>query len=202
MPLSHTCTDGATRNSDHLDQILSELGTNLRRGAECAPAEQDFERFEGEVHQLFAAAERAVLADELERLDVNQPEVNIEGRRHRRVLRASETYTSAAGPITVQRTLYRAGCEQAVVPLELRAGMIGGHWTPLAAHQASFLVAHLTPREGAALLCELGNMSPSASSLDRLPKELSRRWEEQREAFEESLRAASTVPDEATTLAA
>ena len=117
MPLSHTCTDGATRNSDHrdhLDRILSELGTNLRRGAECAPAEQDFERFEGEVHRLFAAAERAVLADELERLDVNQPEVTIEGRRYRRVLRASEY--GAADLVPRRR---RAGSGS--------AGVAGGH---------------------------------------------------------------------------
>ena len=117
------------------------------------------------------------------------------------MLRASETYTSAVGAIRVARTLYRAGTEQAVVPLELRAGIIGGHWTPLAAHQASYLVAHLTPRETAAVLREMGNMSPSASSLDRLPKQLHERWEEQREGFEESLRASSVVvPDEARTL--
>ena len=103
-------------------------------------AEQDFERFEGGVHQLFAAAERAALARELERLDVDRAEVSIGGRRHRRVRRASETYTSAAGPVTVQRTLYRAGSEQAVVPVELPAGIIGGHWTPLAARQASYVV--------------------------------------------------------------
>ena len=78
------------------------------------------------MRQLSVAAERAVLADELERLDVNQAEVTIEGRRHGRVLRASETYTSAAGPITVQRTLYRAAAEQTAVPLELRAGIIKG----------------------------------------------------------------------------
>ena len=59
--------------------------------------------------------------------------------------RASETYTSAAGPVTVQRTLYRAGSEQAVVPAKLPAGIIGG--TPLAARQASYVVAHVTPRE-------------------------------------------------------
>ena len=29
MPLSHTCTDGATGNRDHLDQILSDLGTEF-----------------------------------------------------------------------------------------------------------------------------------------------------------------------------
>ena len=61
-----------------------------------------------------------------------------------------------------------------MVALELRAGIIGGHWTPRAAHQASFLVAHMTPREGAETLRELGNMNPSKSSLDRLPKQLSK----------------------------
>ena len=160
MPLSHTCTDGATGNRDHLDQILSDLGTESRRLSERAPAEQDFERFEGELHELFAAAERALLAHELEQLDVDRPAVTIAGQRHHRVLRSTATYTSAVGPVTVLRTLYRAGCEPAVVPLELRAGIIEGHWTPRAAHQASFLVAHLTPREAADTLRELGNMSP------------------------------------------
>ena len=148
---------GATQNSDHPDQILSDLGTELRRLAERAPAEQDFERFEGELHQLFATAERAMLALELEQLDVDRPAVSIAGQRHHRVLRSTATYTSAVGPVTVLRTLYRAGCEQAVVPLELRAGIIEGHWTPRAAHQASFLVAHLTPQEAADTLRELGN---------------------------------------------
>ena len=202
MPLSHTCADGAT-SRDHLDESLSELAANLRRLSQCAPGEQDFERYEREAHQLFAAAEQAVLAAELERLDIDQPEVSIEGRRHRRVLRATETYTSAVGAVTVKRTLYRAGTAPAVVPLELRAGIIGGHWTPLAARQASYLVAHLTPRESAAVLGEMGNMNPSASSLDRLPKQLNERWEGQRETFEEALRAGSmVVPEEATTLAA
>ena len=135
-------------------------------------------------------------------LDMDRPAVSIGGRSHRRVLRATETYTSAVGPITVMRTLYRAGSEPAVAPLELRAGIIAGHWTPRAAHQASFLVAHMTPQECAQALRELDNMCPSKSSLDRLPKQLSSRWEEDREAFEESLRAeCCTVPVEATTMA-
>ena len=170
MPLSHSCTDGATGNSDHLEKILSDLGTELRLFAERATAEQDFEHFEGELHQKFAAAERAMLAHELEQLDVDRPAVSIGGQSHHRVLRCTATYTSAVGPITVLRTLYRAGKEPAVVPLELRAGIIDGHWTPRAAHQASYLVAHMTPQECADTLRELGNMSPSKSSLDRLPK--------------------------------
>ena len=201
MPLSQICTDAATTSGDHLDRILNDLGANLRRLADQSPATQDFARCEDAVRQLFAAAEREVLAHELQRLDVDRPAVNIAGQRYQRVLRSRATYTSAVGPLTVERTLYRAGRARAVVPLELRAGIIGGHWTPLAARQASVLVAHLTPRESAAVLDELGAMKPSVSSLDRLPKQLSGRWEEQREAFEEALRASSEVPAAATTLA-
>ena len=200
MPLSHICTDGATGNSDHRNRILRDLEKELRGLCERATA-QDFECFEGKLHQIMASAERAVLAHELEQLDVNRPALTIAGQRHHRVLRSPATYTSAAGPISVVRTLYRTGSEPAVVPLELRAGIIEGHWTPRAAHQASYLVAHLTPQECADTLCELGNMSPSKSSLDRLPKRLSRRWEEQRAAFEEELRAQQSVPGAATTVA-
>ena len=56
----------------------------------------------------------------------------------------------------------------------------------------------MTPSEGEALLRELGNMAPSKSSLDRLPKGLSARWEASREAFESALREAAVVPDDGT----
>ena len=200
MPLSQICTDAATTSGDHLAPILNDLGAKLRRLAQ-SPETHDFGRRERSVHELFATAEREVLAQELQRLDVDRPAVNIAGQEYRRVLRSRAAYTSAVGSITVERTLYRAGRARAVVPLELRAGIIGGRWTPLAARQASVLVAHLTPRESAGVLAELGTMKPSVSSLDRLPKQLSGRWEEQREAFEEALRASSEVPAEATTLA-
>lgn len=46
------------------------------------------------------------------------------------MLRCTETYLSAVGPISVERTLYRAGSEPTVAALEVRAGIIAGHWTP------------------------------------------------------------------------
>jgi hypothetical protein len=114
--------------------------------------------------------------------------------------------------------------------MELRAGIVEGRWTPLAARQAAFVVAHLTPQEGEDLFilyllkarhpafpvpgigepglhgCNaLGryrmNMSPSKSSLDRLPKQQSERWEAERERFEAALCAEQTVPREAVTVA-
>ena len=162
--------------------------------------EGNFERLERELHALFVTAERELLGEELERLDIDVPSVLVEGEVHHRVLRGTETYTSAAGAVTVTRSLYRSGKSSAVVPMELRAGMVAGHWTPLAARQALWVVTHLTPGEGERLFRELGNMRPSKSSLDRLPKRLGESWEAQREAFEADLRAQLEVPDEAVTV--
>jgi hypothetical protein len=85
--------------------------------------------------------------------------------------------------------------------LELRAGIIEGSWTPLAAKQATWVVAHLTPKEGEELFDLLGNMTPSKSTLDRLPKALHGHWEAQRPRFEATLRHQEDIPPEAVTLA-
>ena len=171
MSLSHINTGVAiaaedrSPNGGFIQQIIAKLTDGLRVLSERGRPEQDFENFERAVHERFVAAEREVLGGALQGLDVDLPAVEIDGRRHRRVLRCTETYLSAVGPITVERTLYRAGNEPTVVALEVRAGIIAGHWTPLAARQASVLVARMTPQESADTLRELGNMSPSKSTL-------------------------------------
>lgn len=198
MPVFHISQHQTTTTCLALQRLQESLHA-LRAGNDAGG--EDFERFERDVHALFVEAEREVLAEELERLDVDVPSVVIEGRVHHRVLRSCETYTSAVGPLTVMRTLYRTGKDKAVVPMELRAGMVEGQWTPLAARQATWVVAQLTPGEGERLFAELGNMRPSKSSLDRLPKRLSERWEGERECFEAWLRGQLTVPEAAVTVA-
>ena len=184
----------ATRALERLCEQVDAFRTRPLAG-------DSFERVERELHERFVEAEREVLGELLESLDVDVPSVEIGERRYHRVLESTETYTTGVGAVKVRRTLYRYGRETAVVPMELRAGIVEGHWTPLAARQASCVVAQMTPKEGEALLGELGNMTPSKSSLDRLPKGLSAHWEANREAFESTLREAAAVPDEAVTVA-
>ena len=197
MQVFHTAQNDATaRNAaiERLHKAVVEL--RARRGAE-----ENFEGFEQELHAVFMDAECEILAEELERLDVNQPQLLIDGHLHHRVLRSSETYLSAAGAVKVWRTLYRRGRDGAVVPMELRAGIVAGQFTPRAARQALWAVAHLTPQEAEGLFREVGNMSPSKSSLDRLPKQCSAQWEAQREHFEAQLRGAMRIPEAAITVA-
>jgi hypothetical protein len=84
--------------------------------------------------------------------------------------------------------------------LELNAGIIEGDWTPLAAKQASWAVAHLTPKESEELFEMLGNRTPSNSTLDRLPKALNTHWEAHRLSFESQLREEESVPAEAVSI--
>src|SRR5712691_7499132 len=163
----------------------------------------DLARFELELHEHVMPVERDLLADELGRYDVTADEVTVEGVSYRRSLESSQTYVSAAGPITVTRHLYRpAGrSTKSICPLEWGAGIVPGLWTPRAARQGAFVMAHVTPRESALLFEELGGMQPSVSTLDRLPKSLSVRFEAQREVWEGTLRASETVPEEAAVLA-
>lgn len=163
----------------------------------------DFEQFERELHECVLAVERELLAAALARYDVAAEQVEVEGVVYRYTLTASETYLSAAGPVSVTRRLYRPSGRgsRSICPLELRAGIVGGYWTPRAARQAAFVMAHLTSGESEALFDELGGMRPSRASLDRLPKELSTHWEAHRQEWEAVLRAQETVPSTAAVMA-
>ena len=163
----------------------------------------ELERFEQEVHAHLMAIERDVLAEELSRYDVMAAEVTVEGVSYRCRLESTQTYLSAAGPLPVRRHLDRpAGRQtQSICPLERRAGIVQGLWTPRAARQGAFAMAHLTPRESATLFEELGGMPPSVSTWDRLPKTLSAHDEANRESWEEEWRVYETVATEAALLA-
>jgi hypothetical protein len=171
------------------------------QGAESAP---DLERFEQELHDHVMALERDLLGNELSRYDITADEVTVNGVVYRQCLESSDTYLTSAGPVSVTRHLYRPAGRgsKSICPLELRAGIVEGLWTPRAARQGAFVMAHLTPREGAELFGEFGGMQPSRSTLDRLPKTLSTHWEAHRADWEESLRASETVPVAAAVLAA
>jgi hypothetical protein len=198
MPASQICEPLSTPQS-----ALAQLQHFLQQRQSAQAPVVDLAAFEQELHRLFVAAEREALGRDLARFDGDVPLVEVDGQQYQRVLRCQQTYGSAAGPVRVARTLYRqrhTGA-RALCPLELRAGIIEGYWTPLAAQQATWVVAHLTPQEGEELFALLGNMTPSTSHLDRLPKQRSVSWEAARVQFETTLRQHEDLPAAAVTLA-
>src|SRR5436309_13133973 len=172
LPQSELLGDGAITPLSSDTSAMDQLQDFLRQRRASPKPVKNLEAFEQELHRLFVAAEREALSHEVGRFDLDVPTIETEGARYHRVLRCATTYNSAAGPIRVERSLYRQKHDsgRAVCPLELRAGILAGYWTPLAAKQATGVVAHLTPQEGEELFALLGNMTPSKSTLDRLPK--------------------------------
>lgn len=162
-----------------------------------------YEQFEHDLHQQMVELERELLAAELARYDVDTQQIEVAGVSYHPVWVDTETYLTAAGEVQVERHLYRPAGRNAksICPLELRVGIIDGYWTPGAARQGAWAMAQLTPGDAEALFVELGAMSPSRSTLDRLPRELSSRWETKREAWEVALRAQETVPEAAVSVA-
>jgi len=197
MTFWHKHSDLPSPAIEELRQFVQEWRT------QWAIDTPDFESFEHALHERIMAVERELLADELARYDVTAEQIEVDGKTYRPALTSSETYLTAAGEVSITRNLYRPSGRgsKSICPLELRAGIIGGYWTPRAARQATFVVAHVTPGQGETLFDELGGMRPSRSSLDRLPKTLSPHWEAHRQEWEAALRAQETVPHEAVVIA-
>jgi hypothetical protein len=102
MPALQNC-DLLSRDTHAMDQ----LHDFLRQRREAHEPVADLDAFAQELHRLFVAAEREAFGQELARCDVDVPVIDVDGQRYRRVLRCEQTYSSAAGPVRVERTLYR-----------------------------------------------------------------------------------------------
>jgi len=182
-----------------LRAILNDAGMR-KKGPD-----ESFANFEKRLHDQLQTVERDLVAEELERADVDATAIQVEGIGYRRVLRSKQTYMTCAGPVEVERALFKDrgnDHEKALVAMDLKVGIIGKFWTPMAAEQAAWVVSQLTPQSAEELFKRMGNMSPSKSSLDRLPKELAERWNDDSKGHEEALRAAMTIPEEAVTVMA
>ena len=183
---------------EKLREFLEKEGMKSKTGP------RSFADFERELHERMMEAERDIVALEMAKLDVDAPAILIDGKVHRRVLRQSQTYETSAGEVVIERTLYKDRTDEdgrCVSPMELVLGVVGDFWTPRAAQQALWVVTQMTPKKSAELFKRVGNMTPSKSSLDRLPKLISERWEEDREAFERALRDGFEIPEGSASIA-
>ena len=164
-----------------------------------------FESHEAVIVRLVNALGQAALLDALSHYDVSTDIISVGDQSYRRKHKANKTYQTAFGAVEIERHVYTNrktdGDGKCIVPLELQAGIAEGYWTPIAAKNAVWALAHLTPQEVEDMLLQFGAMNPSRSSLDRLPKALHQRWEPQTVVYHEELIAEEVVPKNAVSFA-
>ncbi len=174
-----------------------------RSQAGTAEATMTFETYEVELGQAVRGLENELKAADLARYDMDADAVFVDGKAWRKCLgNQPQTSLSSSGPITVSRNLYRpSDGGKSMCPLEMRAGIIGGLYTPVLARQVAYMMGQMTSSETSQLFVELGVSGPSSSSCDRLPKVLSGAWESHREQWEGALREQEFVAAEAAVVA-
>ena len=158
----------------------------------------DFAAAEARLGELVADIEGTDLGFMLAALDPTEERVEVNGRSYRRLKQAAfETYLGLRGAIRVNRGLYRD--EQirngpTVVPMELRAGIAEGRYTPAAAKLAGVMAQEM-PSRSADLVCRSAGVLPQGrASHFRVGTDLGERWEEIREAAEPALVEAMKLP--------
>jgi hypothetical protein len=187
-----------------LRDLLAEARAQVERG-HALGREGQVESFEGRLTDKLAAVERGTHQATLTALDVDAPQILINGELYVRVVRDQTTYMSQAGGVPVMHSLYRRAGDRngpTVDPVALRAGAIDGVWLPGAARDMAFLLSQGTSREAEATARELGRLPYSRSSFERVGHAVGEKFVAQHQRVEETLIEASAVPREACSVSA
>ena len=188
-----------------LDLAVEQLRTALiQLGKHAGEGDLTFweaERRFGEALMRFACQMLAVV---LNMYDLGAKYVSFGGEVWRRgTKKDAKDYHSIWGKVRVQRWTYlrhgESGGEQ-LVPLEHRAGLVDGSWTPQCAEAMARLVQSVPPREAAENVRPVGILPYSRSSFERVALCCGEQWEEHREELEDGLIEAVEIPQQAAAI--
>ena len=211
MRALHIVTENPSKNNEYpviseskLEAAYVQLSEYLEQVKETK-GQIGFEAHEAAVTRFVYTLGQAALSDVLTHYDTKTDVISVGDQTYRRKHKATKTYQTGLGPVEINRHVYANrktdGDGLAICPLELQAGIIEGYWTPMAAKNAMWGLAHLTAQEVEDMLLQFGKMNPSRSSLDRLPKALNQHWEPQTIAYHDELIASESIPKNATSVA-
>lgn len=185
------------------DAAVEQLREGLiELGGEVAEGEATFFEAEKRFTAAMMVFARKILAALLSLYDVEARYIKYGDEVWRRgTKKAKKVYLSVWGELLVWRFVFlkhgESGGEQ-LVPLEKRAGLIEGSWTPQTAEAVSRLVQSTPPREAVENVAPLGLLPYCRSTFERIAHTMGQRWEADRDEFEDELIEVFEVPEEAT----
>jgi hypothetical protein len=138
----------------------------------------------------------------LQALEVDAEFVLVDGKRHKRVLKAEATYYAKEGAVRVTRSLFReCGVRNArtVDPVAARMGTVGT-WLPEVAKAAAFLLQQGTSREAEDTAKATSVLPFSRSSFLRVAHAVGALHDAVRDEVEDELVKRCVIPDKAGSL--
>jgi len=181
---------------------VSALLDKLRQRREEAKTKPsiDYAQVEREVAQGVACIERSAHATVLLALDMDAPEVRVGGRRYRRVHRCRGSYYTMAGPVNLERTLYRPAGERnaaTVDTISLRAGVVGDGWLPETAAAMAWECQRATSREAEGASDRWQRLPYSRCAFERVTHLVGEQYGQKREEVERVLVEQMSIPEAA-----
>ena len=153
-----------------------------------------FEEAELRIRESVNALGCEVLGAWAEGLDDGALRVEWDGQSWFRV--PTTTIMTTLGPVTYSRARYRHGAHQtSLVPVDESLGLVNDYLTRPAARSDDDGLRHSTGSE--AFFSEIGAMTPSASTLQRLACSLHERWEGLGPQAMDAVRDTDDIPPEA-----
>ncbi|RLB61429.1 MAG: ISKra4 family transposase [Deltaproteobacteria bacterium] len=184
-----------------LREYAKVVAAQVREGERGRRVDQ--RRFAARLAERTAALERAGHAVALAALDIDAPHVQINGERYARVGRYPAPYKTAAGPVEVERSLYRrCGCSdgKTVNTVTLRSGAVADEWLPETAQQMAHLLQQGTSREAEQTARRMGRLPYSRSSFERIGHAVGEQYTGQHHEVEEALIRSVAVPEAAVSV--
>jgi hypothetical protein len=158
----------------------------------------DFAELERRAASSASEVEREVVRRLLQGLDLDVPHVKVDGHLFARVGRYPATYRTQAGPVEVERSLYReVGVRNArtVDAVSLRAGCVEKGWLPETARAMAYLVGGGTSREAEGSARAVHRLPYSRSSFEDVAHAVGTLYDAERAHVEAALVEALEVPE-------
>jgi len=176
-----------------LKSRVEEIAAAVHRDGLTPRSLSRFERdLQGSLGELGRSLEKAVL----EEADIERPVVAIDGVRHYWKYKGPQEYQCLFGKIDVSRSVYQANGEKTICPLEMNAGILHHHLTPVAAEFVSYSTAHMVPAELADFCRRWQYLQPSETVIKLAAGEVGEMVEMLQEDYEEGIRKEDTMPKE------
>lgn len=184
-----------------VDSIHAIVGSVETFQAAASKRTEDFRVSEAELGAHLAKLEGQCQGLMLGALDETAERIQVGGKFYRKMKPAyPQSYTGLRAEVRVERHLYReVGIHNAptIVPLELRAGIVEGRFTPAAAVGMAHLAQAAPSREADEIARSLGVLPCSRSAHQRGGVAIGVRWASLEADWSSDLIRAEDIPDHA-----